>query len=108
MGLTFSAKPRRRTGLRVFIALVVLVVFAAAAVVLLVRKSGPPALPSSEVDAYLKAWSTGDTRTMASLLDRQPPDLAVAATSLVKSAPGSKATYTRTALARDKQPDHAT
>jgi cell division protein FtsI/penicillin-binding protein 2 len=108
MGLTFGAKPRRRTGLRVFIALVVLVVFAVGAVVFLVKTTGPPPLPKSEVDAYLKAWSTGDTRTMASLLDTQPPDLATAATSLVKSAPGSKATYTRTTLVRDKQKDHAT
>src|SRR3954454_497809 len=108
MGLTFSTKPRRRTGLRVFIAIVILIAVAVIAVVFLVKHTGPPALPKSEVDAYLKAWSTGDARTMESLLDKRPADLATTAASLVKSTPGSKATYTRTTLVRDKQNDHAT
>ena len=102
MGLTFSAKPRRRTGLRVLIALVALILVAVGSVFFLVHKSGPPGLPKSEVDAYLKAWGAGDTRTMETLLDKTPADLSSTATSLVKAAPGSRATYTRTTLVRDK------
>ena len=108
MGLTFSAKPRRRNGLRVLIAIVVLILIAAGAIFLLVHTPGPPGLPKSEVDAYLNAWGKGDTRTMESLLDKRPADLATTATSLVKSAPGSHATYTRTGLVRDKKGEGAT
>jgi cell division protein FtsI/penicillin-binding protein 2 len=103
MGLTFATKPRGRIRrFRIPIALAVVIGIALGGVFALVRSvPGPPALPKSEVDTFLRAWESGDTRTMASRLDRTSPDLAAAATSLVDSVKGSQAHYTRTSLERD-------
>lgn len=56
-------------------------------------------LPAREVDTFLHAWARDDAADMATLLDRPPSDLETVASSLVKTVPGSSATYTRTGLA---------
>ena len=112
VGLTFSNR-RRHHVLRVLIGLAVIVGVAAIAVVLLVKqveKLGPPGLPKGQVDKYLDAWQQGDTKTMAEQLDHPPAakTFATLVTSLVDSAPGAKAEYTRTAIERDKKGDNGT
>ena len=99
VGLTFAAKRRRRFWrLRTLIALVVVLAVGTGAGVLFVNQvkpPGPPALPTGQVDAFLRAWGAGDARGMAAQLDRHPAtDLAALATSLVDAAPGSRARYT--------------
>jgi cell division protein FtsI/penicillin-binding protein 2 len=56
-------------------------------------------LPAREVDTFLHAWERNDPADMATLLDKPPPDLRTAASSLVEAVPGSSAAYTRTSLA---------
>ncbi len=103
VGLTFGTNRQRRSRrLRVAISLVVVIAIGAAGLLVLWKdRPGPPPLPKAEVDGFLRAWSSGDVRTMRTLLDQIPPDLETTATSLVKAAPGSRAQYTRTALTRD-------
>ncbi len=112
MGLTFAAK-RPRRGLRVVIALAVVLGVAAVAVVLLVHqieKIGPPELPGGQVDDYLEAWAKGDTKAMAAEYDKPPPakTFAALATSLTDSAPDSRAEFTRSDMKRDKEGDDGT
>ena len=102
MGLTFRAKPRRRNGLWIAAAVVVVLALGVGAFVFLHDSGGPPALPTAELDTYLGAWGAGDARTMAAFIDAPPADLATTSTSLVKSARGSRARYTRTSLVRTK------
>jgi cell division protein FtsI/penicillin-binding protein 2 len=111
VGLTFGTRRRRwfRRPRTLIVLAVVLAVGAGALFAIRRQSSGPPALPSGQVDAFLRAWGAGDGRTMASLLDRPPTtDLAVLATTLVDTAPGSRAHYTRTSLVRDPHGDGAT
>ena len=70
----------------------VVAVLAAGVVVYIVRSGGSP--PNRLVSNYLAAWSKGDAATMASFLDAPPPDLAARASSLVRSAPGTRLTVT--------------
>src|SRR5882672_4047449 len=111
VGLTFTVKPRRRFWrLRTLLALGV-VVAVGAGVFVVTRKSGEaakPALPARQVDAFLGAWSRGATTGMAAQLDAAPPKLGDTAMSLIKTAPGSRAKYTRTTLVRDPIGDGAT
>jgi len=103
MGLTFSTRRRRVLRPRTFvIALVVAALAVGGYLVVANRDSGSSDLPTGPVDSFLRAWQQGDTETMASLIHTPPPDLAATATSLVKSAPGSTATYKRTSLVRSK------
>ena len=110
MGLTFGTR-RRRWFRRPRTLIVIAVVLAlGAGAVFAVRRQNPgrPALPSGQVDAFLRAWGAGDGRTMASLLDHPPAtNLGVLATALVDSAPGSRASYTRSSLVRDSRGDGA-
>jgi hypothetical protein len=93
----------------VLLALVVVIAVGAGGIVELRRMfPGPPVLPSGEVDAFLGAWGEGDARTMASLLDRPPADLATLASSLVDAAPGSHGVYSRTSLVRNASGGGAT
>jgi hypothetical protein len=110
VGLTFRTRQRRLRRPRTLIVLADVLALGAGALFAIRRQSsGPPALPSGQVDAFLRAWGAGDGRTMASLLDRAPTtDLAVLATTLVDTAPGSRAHYTRTSLVRDPHGDVAT
>jgi cell division protein FtsI/penicillin-binding protein 2 len=95
--------------LRVLITLVVVIAIAAGGIFVLWKdRPQPPALPKAEVDGFLRAWAAGDVRTMGTLLDQVPPDLATTAMSLVNAAPGSRAQYTRTSLARDTKGNGAT
>ena len=105
MGLTFTVKPRRRFWrLRTLIVLLV-VVAVVAGVLVLKRKhddsASKPPLPTRQVDTFLRAWSHGNAKAMALELDGAPADLGAMALSLVISAPGSTAKYTRTTLVRD-------
>jgi cell division protein FtsI/penicillin-binding protein 2 len=100
MPLTFTRRRRVLRPRNVFIVGLVLVVGAGAYLFVSNRKSSPPALPTSEVDGFLHAWQQGNTAQMASFVNDPPPDFATVAMSLVKSAPGSTATYTRTSLVR--------
>jgi cell division protein FtsI/penicillin-binding protein 2 len=103
VGLTFTDKPRRFWRLRTLVVLVV-VVAVGAGVFVITRSSddaAKPPLPTGRVDAFLRAWSEGKTKRMAAQMDAAPPGLADTAMSLSKSAPGSKARYTRTTLVRD-------
>ena len=79
--------PRRFWRWRTSIALAVVLgvgVGAAAPAVAQVQAQRTPALPGEQVDAYLAAWSKGDTVAMAAFLDHRPADLTTtAATSLV-------------------------
>src|SRR5690349_25024904 len=109
MPLTFATKPRRRF-FRWRTLLIVLVVgaLAAGAFVVFRPDDGPPPLPATEVDQFLSAWTKGDAAGMATQLDGAPEDLEKVAMSLVRAAPGSKATYTRTGLVRTKTGASAT
>jgi len=103
MGLTFATKRRRRFfRWRTLIVLVVVGGIGAGAFVVF-RKNGDstPPLPSAEADTFLRSWTAGDAAGMASELDLPPTDLARMATSLVHARRGSRASYTRTGLARD-------
>jgi cell division protein FtsI/penicillin-binding protein 2 len=103
MGLTFATKPRRRFWrLRTLIVVVVVVAIAGGGLLALRHGSTTASLPASEADAFLAAWTTGDSPTMDAYIDAPPSDLATIATSLVKSVPGSTARYTRTSLLRTK------
>ncbi len=103
MGLTFATKHRRRFWrLRTLVIVVIVVAIAGGGLLALRKGSTTPALPASEVDAYLGAWSTGDAQTMASYIDAPPSDLAADSASLVKSASGSTARYARTNLVRTR------
>jgi cell division protein FtsI/penicillin-binding protein 2 len=110
VGLTFATKKQHRwLRPRTFVIAIVLVAAVVAGFFVLTRgSSGPPALPARDVDNFLHAWSNGDTSTMATFFDVPPADLATAATSLVQSAPGSRAQYTRTTLVRDQHGSGAT
>jgi len=103
MGLTFTTKKRRRIfrGRNVAILVVVAAIVAGAVAFVRDRDSGPPPLPTAETDAYLKAWSAGDTFAMTALIDQPPSDLNTTAMSLVKAVPGSTASYQRVSLVRD-------
>src|SRR6476619_8044006 len=107
MGLTFATKRRRRfLRWRTLVVLVVLgAIGAGVFVVLQGNGDAKPPLPSSEVDAFLEAWTRGDAKGMAAVLDLPPKDLAQTATSLVRARPGSHASYTRTGLVRDVNND---
>jgi cell division protein FtsI/penicillin-binding protein 2 len=109
MPLTFATKPRRRF-FRWRTLLIVLVVgaLAAGAFVIFKPDDGPPPLPASEVDGFLKAWTRGDATGMAAQLDQAPTDLEKTAMSLVRAEPGGKATYTRTGLVRTDTGSQAT
>src|ERR1700722_9267214 len=91
------AKKGRVPPTRWLIALALAVVVIAAAVAVVTRRGGTP-LPRAQVTAYLTAWGTGDVAGMGAQLDAPPADLAQVALSLTGSAPGSRATYTLTAL----------
>ena len=103
VGLTFGTNRQRRSRrLRVFVTLAIVIAIATGGIFVLWKdRPGPAPLPKAEVDGFLRAWAAGDARTMGTLLDRVPPDLATTATSLVQAAPGSRAHYTRTGLSRD-------
>jgi hypothetical protein len=111
VGLTFAPKRRRwYWRLRTLIVLVVVAAVGLGAL-FVIRKhdgSGRPALPTGRVDAFLRAWGAGDGRKMAAQLDHKPAGLTAMATSLVDSAPGSHARYTRTSLVHDLRGDGAT
>lgn len=109
VGLTFGTNRQRRSRhLRVLIAVVVAIAIATGGLfVLWQERPGPPPLPRAEVDGFLRAWGAGDIRAMQLLLDQRPADLETTATSLVRAAPGSRATYTRTGLARDAEGEGA-
>jgi cell division protein FtsI/penicillin-binding protein 2 len=81
---------------------VVVVVFAIAGGAAVASRRGhtSSSLPTSELDAFLGAWTSGDTPAMAALIGAPPPDLAASAMSLVDSAPGSTARYVPTGLRR--------
>ncbi len=101
MPLTFA--PRRHRFFRprnLLIVGLVLVIGAGAFLFVSNRKSSTPDLPTAEVDSFLHAWQQGDTAQMATFVNAPPADFATVVTSLVKSAPGSSATYTRTSLVR--------
>jgi cell division protein FtsI/penicillin-binding protein 2 len=111
MGLTFSDKRRRRSGLRVLIALLVIVTVAVVGTVVFisqVKPPGPPPLPNDQATAFLAAWSAADTAGMTAQLEKPLPDISSLANSLVKSAPGSHAQYTLDSLTRDKKGGGAT
>ena len=109
MGLTFRDRPGPIRRFRVPIAILVIVLVAAGGVFYLVQsRPKPPGLPTSEADGFLAAWSQGDAKTMAGFVQSPPADLDTLATSLVQSAPGSKATYTRTKLVRNTHGTGAT
>lgn len=82
---------RRPLVLTAIVATAIVAAGAVAALVLLTRHT---ATSRPLATKYLTAWATGDTATMARVLDAPPPDLAAAATSLVTSAPGSHASFT--------------
>src|SRR5437868_12136638 len=75
----FATEPRRRPFralARAFgIAVLVVAVLGAGWFVFLRDAGGPPALPSAQLDAYLKAWQAGDANTMAAQLNLPPADL---------------------------------
>jgi cell division protein FtsI/penicillin-binding protein 2 len=100
MPLTFAPKRRRFFRWRTLVILLVIGALAAGAFVVFKPDDGPPPLPASEVDRYLRAWTKGDARGMAAELDAAPKDLDKVAMSLVRAEPGSKAVYTRTGLVR--------
>jgi hypothetical protein len=110
MGSAFGTRrPWFRRPQTLIVIAVVLAVGAGALFAIRRQSSGPPALPSGQVGAFLRAWGAGDGRTMASLLDRPPTtDLTVLATALVDAAPGIRARYTRTSLVRNPRGDGAT
>ncbi len=66
------------------------------------------ALPTSELDGFLHAWTAGDATAMAAFVETPPSDLATTSTSLVRSAPGSTARYLPTGLIRTKNGATAT
>jgi cell division protein FtsI/penicillin-binding protein 2 len=102
----FSESHRRRPVralARAFgIILLIGVVLAAGWFVFFRDSGGPPALPAAQLDAYLKAWQTGDANTMAAQVNLPPPNFASTAFSLTQAAPGSRAAYTRSSLIRTK------
>jgi cell division protein FtsI/penicillin-binding protein 2 len=110
--LTFGTKRRHRFWRPRTLIVVAVVLAVGGGALFVVRRQLPhrPALPSGQVDAFLRAWGTGDGRAMAAVLDHPPPaaDLSALATTLVDSAPGSRARYTRTGLVRDLHGDGAT
>jgi cell division protein FtsI/penicillin-binding protein 2 len=110
VGLTFATKkPRRFWRPRTFVIGVVVIALVGAGVFVLAnRSSGSSSLPTREVDMFLHAWSNGDTATMGTYLDTPPSDFATMATSLIQSAPGSRAQYSRTTLLRDQHGSGAT
>ena len=92
MGLTFAAKrPRRFWRPRTLIVLVVVLAIGAGAlfVVLDNDSSNRPALPTGQVDAFLRAWGAGDWPVMLAQFDTKPARLAAMANSLVDAAPGN-------------------
>ena len=104
MGLTFATKPRHAVlRPRTLVVGLVVVVLAVGGFFLLHRgHSSPPSLPTTEVDGFLSAWTSGNVGGMAAFIETPPPDLATPALSLVKSAPGSTVRYTPTSLVRTK------
>jgi len=82
------------------VVVVVAVAVGSGALFVLRRHGGSSSLPTSELDAFLSAWTSGDTAAMAARMEAPPPDLATTATSLVRSAPGSTARYLPTGLVR--------
>src|SRR5437016_4233210 len=103
VGLTFAAKRRPWFWrLRTLIVVAVVVAVAVGAfVVIRTQDSGRPALPTAQVDTFLRAWSAGDARKMAAQLDHTPAGLRDLARSLIDSARGSHARYKRTSLVHD-------
>jgi hypothetical protein len=111
VGLTFAAKrPRRFWRPRTLIALVVVLAVGAGTLFVILDHDGSnrPALPTGQVDTFLRAWGAGDWRVMSAQFDTKPAKLAANAMSLVDAAPGSRARYTRTSLVRDLRGDGAT
>lgn len=102
----FSESRRRPSGrgfARVLGIMLLVVAIAAAGWFVFFRDSGgPPALPSAQLDAYLRAWQNGDAGAMAAHLNLPPANLAAQAMSLTQAAPGSHAVYARTGLVRTK------
>ncbi len=79
----------------------------AAGLVVVVTQRGGTSLPRVQVNTYLADWTAGDSAGMGAELDVAPPDLATLASSLVGSAPGSRATYTLTGLTAAMATYHA-
>jgi len=76
------------------------VVAVVAAGLVVVTQGGGTSLPRPQVTTYLADWAAGDTAGMGAQLDVAPSDLGTVATSLIRSAPGSRATYTLTGLTK--------
>ena len=79
----------------------------AAGLVVVVTQRGGTSLPRLQVNTYLADWTAGDSAGMGAQLDVAPPDLATLASSLVDSAPGSRASYTLTGLTAAMATYHA-
>src|SRR5262249_15896222 len=89
MPLTFATRRRRLVGWRTVVMVAVVAAVVAGVLFVVRRDTAPPPLPVAETDAFLGAWSAGNTETMAALVDAPPANLADLATSLVKAMPGS-------------------
>jgi hypothetical protein len=101
MPLTFARRRRRFLRPRTLLIVgLVLVVGGGAYLFVSNRGSSQPDLPTAEVDTFLHAWQQGNTAQMATVVNTPPADFATLATSLMKSEPGTTATYTRTSLVR--------
>jgi cell division protein FtsI/penicillin-binding protein 2 len=99
----FATRRRRVLRPRTLVVVALVAGIAAAGFVVYDRRDADPPLPARELDAFLAAWQRGDGAAMAALVERPPADLGRVATSLVRSAPGSTATYAATGLVRDEQ-----
>ena len=68
MGLTFASRHRRRFWrLRTLVVVIVVVAVAVGGLLALHHGSSTSALPTTEVDAFLAAWTSGDAPTMSAL-----------------------------------------
>ena len=109
MGFTFATRPRHRFWRpRTLVVVVVVAALAGGALFERRRGHGSSALPTSQLDGFLAAWTAGDAPAMAAFIETPPSDLATTSTSLVRSAPGSTARYLPTGLLRTKTGASAT